>query len=146
MNKPIAEISSEERQRAKAVNFGLPGGLGCEGLCDYARTTYGVLMTEEEAVLAKEAYLNLYPEMRRYLEAPNALEMMKNVYDFSDYENRTSHCQEAAAAVFFRIMGGHTETSGSNGRAPRPFTSQELAWAWNVAQRIDFSKKANFSE
>ena len=38
-----------ERQKAKAVNFGFPGGLGIETFCQYARNTFGLEVTEEEA-------------------------------------------------------------------------------------------------
>jgi DNA polymerase I-like protein with 3'-5' exonuclease and polymerase domains len=38
-----------DRQAAKALNFGIPGGLGPRKLVDYARTTYKVTMSIEQA-------------------------------------------------------------------------------------------------
>lgn len=55
------------RQAAKAVNFGLPGGLGARTLAKYARTTWGVSLSEEEARQARQAVLNRDPQLREYL-------------------------------------------------------------------------------
>ena len=51
------------RQRAKPSNFGLLYGMGHVGYREYARTAYGVNMTEEEAFEAREAFFALYPEL-----------------------------------------------------------------------------------
>lgn len=58
----------QARQAAKPVNFGVPGGLGAKSLMNYARNTYKVAMTLEEAkarrdLLTKKAY----PELDLYL-------------------------------------------------------------------------------
>jgi DNA polymerase I-like protein with 3'-5' exonuclease and polymerase domains len=37
------------RQAAKAINFGVPGGLGAKALRDYAKSNYGVSLSEGEA-------------------------------------------------------------------------------------------------
>jgi DNA polymerase I-like protein with 3'-5' exonuclease and polymerase domains len=56
------------RQRAKAINFGVPGGLGAEALAQYARATYGVEMTVDEgAELRKRLVHEVYPELADYL-------------------------------------------------------------------------------
>lgn len=55
------------RQAAKAVNFGLPGGLGARTLSKYARTAWGVSLSEEEARAARQAVLNRDPQLREYL-------------------------------------------------------------------------------
>ncbi len=53
----------EHRQRAKAINFGYPGGLGAKKLVRYAKAQYGATLTEAEAVAAKSAWLRKFPEM-----------------------------------------------------------------------------------
>ncbi|HYE77326.1 MAG TPA: DNA polymerase, partial [bacterium] len=40
---------SAARQAAKAVNFGVPGGLGADSLVAYAKSNYGVTLTREQA-------------------------------------------------------------------------------------------------
>jgi hypothetical protein len=56
------------RQRAKVLNFGIPGGLGARSLVAYAKSNYGVILTVEEA---EEFRLRLiqqvYPELEVYL-------------------------------------------------------------------------------
>ena len=49
LNKPVEEVSKDERQLAKAVGFGLLFGQSARGLQRYAANTYGVEMTEDEA-------------------------------------------------------------------------------------------------
>jgi len=54
------------RQRAKPVNFGVPGGMGPTGLRAYAKANYGVLLTLEEAARYRNLYLDTWPEVREY--------------------------------------------------------------------------------
>lgn len=54
------------RQAAKAYNFGFPGGLGPAKMIDYARASYGVVMTLDEAKQRREDWYRKWPEMRRY--------------------------------------------------------------------------------
>lgn len=60
---------TKARQAAKAINFGVPGGLGAARLCSYARLNYGVDMTEEQAKQLKNTLIyEVYPELARYLD------------------------------------------------------------------------------
>lgn len=56
-----------DRQAAKAVNFGLPGGLGVIKLRVYARKSFGLDLTETEIRALKQRALSASPELRRYL-------------------------------------------------------------------------------
>jgi hypothetical protein len=56
------------RQRAKVLNFGIPGGLGAGSLVAYARSTYNVTLTLEEAREFRERLIGeVYPELGLYL-------------------------------------------------------------------------------
>jgi DNA polymerase I-like protein with 3'-5' exonuclease and polymerase domains len=56
------------RQQAKAVNFGLPGGLGAAALASYAKHSYGVSMTLDQATQFRRMLTeNIYPEIGLYL-------------------------------------------------------------------------------
>jgi hypothetical protein len=56
------------RQRAKVLNFGIPGGLGARSLVAYARSTYGVTLTLEEAGEFRRRLIEeVYPELGLYL-------------------------------------------------------------------------------
>lgn len=55
---------TEARQRAKVVNFGVPGGLGAAAFVAYAKAKYGVDMTELEAKRFKRRLIfDIYPEL-----------------------------------------------------------------------------------
>jgi len=54
------------RTRAKPINFGIPGGMGPRGLQAYAKTSYGVDLTIDEAAAYIQLYLNTWPEARTY--------------------------------------------------------------------------------
>lgn len=56
------------RQQAKPVNFGVPGGMGPASLVDYARTTYAVALTLQEAEhFYHQLTTVIYPELGLYL-------------------------------------------------------------------------------
>lgn len=54
------------RQLAKVANFGFPGGMGAESLCSFARVTYGVTITPEQAKRLKQQFVTAYPELELY--------------------------------------------------------------------------------
>jgi DNA polymerase I-like protein with 3'-5' exonuclease and polymerase domains len=57
-----------KRQAAKAINFGVPGGLGAEKLARYAKATYGVDMTVPQAAEFRHQLISeVYPELTDYL-------------------------------------------------------------------------------
>jgi DNA polymerase-1 len=62
----IADPTKEQRQVAKSLNFGLLFGLRPKGLRVYARSQFGVTMTEEEAVNYRYAFFNRYRGLARW--------------------------------------------------------------------------------
>lgn len=58
--------SDPERERAKAMNFGLSYRMGPKSLRECARTRYGVTMTLEEAKEVKRKLLDAYPGIGRW--------------------------------------------------------------------------------
>jgi DNA polymerase I-like protein with 3'-5' exonuclease and polymerase domains len=59
-NKTMEEITKEDRQKAKAVNFGLIYGMSAPTLKKYAFMNYNVRMTDEEALQTRDRYFDLY--------------------------------------------------------------------------------------
>jgi len=61
------------RQRAKAINFGFPGGLGAATLVSYAKQSYGVDITQTEAAEFRTRLTEeVYPELTLYLSEDSA--------------------------------------------------------------------------
>ena len=56
-------VTKEQRQAAKAVNFGNLYGQGAKGLARTAWTSYGVCMTEQEARQALTRFAKAYPAL-----------------------------------------------------------------------------------
>jgi len=58
--KPLDQVTKAERQAAKAVNFGLIYGMSAGGLQAYARDSYGVRMSLEEAAEFRDRFFRAY--------------------------------------------------------------------------------------
>ena len=72
LNKQPEEVTKQERQLAKAVNFGLLYGQGAKGLKDYASSSYGVEISEEEARQYREAWFKAYPTFASWHQVEGA--------------------------------------------------------------------------
>jgi len=70
----------ELRQKAKAVNFGIPGGLGAERMTEIALEQQGVRMSEAEAKDWIDAFKHrIYPEVGRYLKSNSDQLLCRNL-------------------------------------------------------------------
>jgi DNA polymerase I len=68
-------MAKDYRQLAKAVNFGLPGGMGAESFVGFAAASYGVVIDLEKATMLKEAHRVAWPEVPAYFKfVPRAKE------------------------------------------------------------------------
>jgi DNA polymerase I-like protein with 3'-5' exonuclease and polymerase domains len=66
LGKSEKEITNEDRQLAKALNFGLLYGQSAEGLVRYAKTSYGVEMTEKQAAKTRAVFFKHYDGLARW--------------------------------------------------------------------------------
>lgn len=57
------EITKEERGKAKAVNFGFLYGMSAKGFINYAKTGYGLRVTEPEATEIRARYFQTYRDL-----------------------------------------------------------------------------------
>lgn len=60
LGKSPDEVTKEERQSAKAINFGFAFGMGAGSFVSYALENYGVTLTRPEAAAFRCAYLAAY--------------------------------------------------------------------------------------
>lgn len=75
--KPQSEVTSEERKKAKAVNFGFLYGMGWKTFITTAWNSYGVVVTEEEAKTFRKAFFDEFP---RLVEWHRRQRMLANKY------------------------------------------------------------------
>jgi DNA polymerase-1 len=64
--KHSSEVTSEERKRAKAVNFGFLYEMGAWKFRSYAFENYGIDLSIEEAELARRRYFELFPGLHSW--------------------------------------------------------------------------------
>ena len=64
--KKMEEITKPERQLAKAINFGIAYGMSRKGLAQYAFTSYGVQMSEEDAQSHLTLFFEVFNRVRRW--------------------------------------------------------------------------------
>lgn len=87
------KVLDRNRDCAKVANFGLPGGLGADSLIFFARSTYNVTLTREQAVALITAWKISWPEMKLY---------------FTYINGKVGHQKELAKVVQFwsgRVRG-----------------------------------------
>lgn len=73
LNKNPADVTKQERQLAKAVNFGLLYGQGAKGLKDYAANSYGVTISEAQAKTYRDAWFKAYPDFESWHRLTDAV-------------------------------------------------------------------------
>ena len=72
--------TKEDRQAAKAINFGLLYGMGAPRLKEYAKNTYGVILTDEEALTFRSKFFATYQGLRKWHRAqPDGVRTVKTL-------------------------------------------------------------------
>ena len=57
------EVTKEERNRAKAVNFGFLYGMSAKKFVDYAKTSYDTIFTQQEATEIRARFFQTYRDL-----------------------------------------------------------------------------------
>ena len=63
---PESRVTKQQRQEAKAANFGFPGGLGIDTFRKFSEG-YGLSISREEADQMRKAWFQAFPEMSWYM-------------------------------------------------------------------------------
>jgi DNA polymerase-1 len=69
VGKPVEKITKEERQLAKAMNYGLIYGMGAKRFMLNSKDMFGLKMTLEEAMKYKESFYRAYPKIHQWHNA-----------------------------------------------------------------------------
>jgi DNA polymerase-1 len=62
----VEEVTRADRQLAKALNFGLAFGMGAKAFANYAKSGYGVELSENEAKGHRAKFLRTYAGVKRW--------------------------------------------------------------------------------
>ena len=62
----MEEVTKDMRTQAKAINFGFIYGMQASTFVTYARDSYGVNVSLEEATHIRQTFFELYPELNEY--------------------------------------------------------------------------------
>lgn len=87
------QVTRDERQKAKAINFGKPGGMGLATLQAYAKTSYGVELNEQETERLSESWFDEFPEMREFLRDEDDLPKLATFFDLT-FHNHFTHTDD----------------------------------------------------
>ena len=140
--KGIEEITKDERSKAKACNFGFPGGLGLKSFMNYAAANYKQFFDETEAGALKDSWLDTFPEIKEYL-AFDEMELLKNsglLSSCGDYPG--SGGESAGLWAFRRIISGEQTTKTWQ----REYSFDEIEWAFQIIENVEFPGKERFEK
>jgi DNA polymerase-1 len=108
---PVADVTTEARQMAKAVNFGLLYGMGALRLQEYAQQEYHVPLTVEEAHAHRQAFFQLYPGIRQWHTATGAVLRYEGAIDTRTLTNR----RRLAVTQFTDALNTPVQGTGADG-------------------------------
>lgn len=121
---PTAE-QKQHRQQAKAVNFGVPGGLGPASLVSYAKASYNVTLTFDEAKeLRRRLCEEIYPELSAYLQDQPWAMLAENL-QASESLARQGFQQRRQLEHAFRIVAGEPAAASGD-----EYSQELIAHVW----------------
>jgi DNA polymerase I-like protein with 3'-5' exonuclease and polymerase domains len=97
-NIPLDQVKKEQRQMAKAVNFGLIYGMAAPKLVQYAQANYGVSMSVPEAETFRNRYFEGYAGIKSW---------HRDI--FSDHNKRSGMTRTVAGRLRYLKPESHNE-------------------------------------
>ena len=120
------------RQRAKAVNFGIPGGLGAAALVAYAHSTYGVEMTLDEAKEFRQRLISeIYPELEKYLTEDTAAILAHNL-QASEWQCRQEFNSPGILSGVRNLVRGRKKKADG-----QPYNERWVDRVWNTLTALN---------
>lgn len=153
LNKDPAQVTDPERDAAKPVSLGRPGGLGWEMIQKQALTVYNSNLTKAQVQERMKAYEDLCPELTAHLkprvnaglEIAVVLGLTPAVYNAATgtvhYHSRPEDDQPAgwAGGMLLSTLKDRepwTNPKPETGRVPRPYTPAETSFFWAAAAHL----------
>ena len=152
LGKQPGDVTKAERNAAKPVSLGRPGGLGWKTIQKQALMSYGVTLSEEEVRRRMQAYEDLCPELTEHLKSrvDTGLEIAKVLGLTPAAYNQAigkrglprsdDHVPQGwLGGMLLKILAARDPMTAGNleaGKTPRPYSPQEIAFFWSAAARI----------
>jgi DNA polymerase I-like protein with 3'-5' exonuclease and polymerase domains len=148
LGKDPGEVSRAERNSAKPVSFGRPGGMGATGLRRAAKGGYGIDLSDDEVRQRINAYHTLCPELDEFLKdevdvgaaVAAALRLTPGQYSeavgaFHDPLDPENNLPAGwLGGMLLKVL--RDEEPSTNGGAGRPYSPEEVAFFWDQAQQL----------
>ncbi|NPA58482.1 MAG: bifunctional 3'-5' exonuclease/DNA polymerase, partial [Aquificae bacterium] len=105
LGKDYESITGEERQMAKAINFGLIYGISPQSLMEYARSNYGINITLQEAKQFHSRFFQIYTGFREWHDRVKEMLHKKRQIEVYSLLGRKMVVSRFTEAVNFPIQG-----------------------------------------
>jgi DNA polymerase I-like protein with 3'-5' exonuclease and polymerase domains len=153
LGKAPADVTTEERNAAKPVSLGRPGGLGWKTIQKQAKDVYHTELTEEQVRERMQAYEELCPELTEHLESrvnagleiALALGLTPAAYNAAiGKARRDAEPDDDQPAWWLGVMllkvlqspTPQTNPLAETGLSPRPYTPAQIRFFWEVASQL----------
>lgn len=122
-----ADLYKHYRKLSKPVGLGLYGGLASKTFVSFAKATYEVIITEQEADQMKQVWFNTFPENRQFFEFVNKrLQVGGGSYGDTEY---------AYTTPMGMVRRGATYCASANGWSMQSPSAECAKWAvFNVVR------------
>ena len=153
LGKEPADVTEQERNAAKPVSLGRPGGLGWRTIQKQAKNDYGVELSEEQVRERMSAYETLCPELTEHLksrvdtglEISLTLGLTPAAYNAATGNaRRYPQPEDDQPAGWLGLMllkvlespAPMTSPLPATGRLPRVYTAIETSFFWQMASML----------
>lgn len=147
LDKDPDEVTKPERDSAKPVSFGRPGGMGAERLRQVAKAGYGKDLTTEEVEGRIAAYHRLCPELDEFLDddmdtglaLARALLLTPAQYyqatgrSFDPADPEAHRPNGWLGGMLLKVLRDEEPVT----RTGRPYTPEEINFFWEGAQGLE---------
>jgi hypothetical protein len=139
------DVTKDERDKAKPINFGKPGGMGEARLKSYAKASYNQVLSDDEVKSLADAWFAEFPEMREFLRDEREAVWGRTAEALGltaeDHARLTGdrrflwHATPASARMPNKFLGAMALKAAADPRPARwrdgqPYPESDLAYFW----------------
>ncbi|BAQ63231.1 DNA polymerase I (plasmid) [Geminocystis sp. NIES-3708] len=96
LNKPLSEVTKEDRQIAKSANFGLIYGSSVNGFRGYAESNYGISLSESEAKTIMDNFFKSYSGLANWHKKTKSRIYNGGINETRTISDRIRYCDNAS--------------------------------------------------